>query len=410
MRLLCVLNGGAEHPSTRFRVLQHLDRLRAHGLEPETLIAKRDEGYGPIALRRRAARSDAVLIQKKLLSPWKLRLLPPSVPVAFDFDDAIFEVSPAEAARYGSEKAERRAVARRRRLRAVLGRATLVLAGNQFLADHASRLAPKASSPRLELLPTGVDLAPFPEERVRAAAARRVALTDGPRIGWIGSRASLRYLAALAGPLRAACARVPGARLVQVCNDFLDLPGVPTEKVAWSAEREADDLLGFDVGLMPIDDRPFSRGKCGLKILQYQAAGVPVVCSPVGANLEIVENDVTGLFAAGDAEWTQAIVRLLTDRERARRLAAAGRGRVEARYSAERIGTRLAELLADLPARRGRKGTKERRVGAARGSGRGDAGPEPREGRDQAQKHQRLLVADHLPERPAIGAARIGSK
>src|SRR6185436_10422892 len=63
MRLLCVLNGGAEHPSTRFRVLQHLDRLRAHGIEPETLIAKRDEGYGPIALRRRAAKSDAVLIQ-----------------------------------------------------------------------------------------------------------------------------------------------------------------------------------------------------------------------------------------------------------------------------------------------------------------------------------------------------------
>jgi len=198
MRLLCVLHGGAEHPSSRFRALQHPDRLRAHGIEPETLIAKRDEGYGPIALRRRAAKSDAVLIQKKLLSPWKLRLLPPSVPVAFDFDDAIFEVSPAEAARYGSDKAERRAVARRRRLRSVLGRATLVLAGNKFLADHASRLAPKASSPRLELLPTGVDLAPFPEERVRAAAARRVALAGGPRIGWIGSRASLRYLATLA--------------------------------------------------------------------------------------------------------------------------------------------------------------------------------------------------------------------
>jgi glycosyltransferase involved in cell wall biosynthesis len=410
MRLLCVLNGGAEHPSTRFRVLQHLDRLRAHGIDPETLVAKRDEGYGPIALRRRAARSDAVLIQKKLLSPWKLRLLPPSVPVAFDFDDAVFEVSPTEAARYGADKADRRAAARRRRLRSVLGRAALVLAGNRFLADHASRLVPPAASPRLEVLPTGVDLAPFPEERVRAAAARRGASADGPRIGWIGSRASLRYLATLAGPLRAACARVPGTRLVQVCNDFLDLPGVPTEKVPWSAEREADDLLGFDVGLMPIDDRPFSHGKCGLKILQYQAAGVPVVCSPVGANLEIVEDDVTGLFAAGEGEWTQAIVRLLTDRERARRLAAAGRGRVEARYSAERIGTRLAELLADLPARRGRKGTKERRGGAGRDSGRGNAGREPQEGRDQAQKHQRLLVADHLPERPAIGAARIGSK
>src|SRR5262245_7423746 len=130
MRLLCVLNGGAEHPSTRFRVLQHLDRLRAHDIEPETLIAKRDAGYGPIALRRRAARNEAVLIQKKLLAPWKLALLPASLPVAFDFDDAIFEVSPAEQARDGNDKAARRAAARRRRLRAVLGRAALVLAGN----------------------------------------------------------------------------------------------------------------------------------------------------------------------------------------------------------------------------------------------------------------------------------------
>src|SRR5262245_27781200 len=123
MRLLCVLNGGADNPSTRFRVLQHLDRLRARGIEPDVLVAKRQEGYGPIALRRRAGRSDAVLIQKKLFAPWKLRLLPGGLPVAFDFDDAIFEVSPSEAARYGQEKAERRAAGRRHRLQALLGRA-----------------------------------------------------------------------------------------------------------------------------------------------------------------------------------------------------------------------------------------------------------------------------------------------
>jgi hypothetical protein len=411
MRLLLVLNGGPDHPSTRFRVLQHLDRLRARGIEPEILVAKRAEGYGPLLLRRRAGQSDAVLIQKKLLSPWKLRLLPQGVPVVFDFDDAVFEVSPSESARYGQEKAERRAAARRRRLRAVLGRAALVLAGNRFLQEQAARLAP-ARGGRIEILPTGVDLAPFPEERVRAAAAQRAtAAGAGPRIGWIGSRASLRYLAALAAPLRAACARVPGARLVQVCNDFLDLPGVPTEKVAWSAEREAGDLLGFDVGLMPIDDRPFSHGKCGLKILQYQAAGVPVVCSPVGANLEIVEEGVSGLFASGEGEWTQAIVRVLTDRERGRRLAAAGRARVEAVYSADRIGARLANALASLPAATGRprrrQGAVTTPVAGAQASGRRDAAREPGKGGDEPQEHERLLVPDHLRERPAILPARV---
>jgi glycosyltransferase involved in cell wall biosynthesis len=242
---------------------------------------------------------------------------------------------------------------------------------------------------------------------VHAAAAQRAASGAGPRIGWIGSRASLRYLAALAAPLRAACARVPGARLVQVCNDFLDLPGVPTEKVLWSAEREAGDLLGFDVGLMPIDDRPFSRGKCGLKILQYQAAGVPLVCSPVGANLEIVEEGVSGLFASGEGEWTQAIVRLLTDRESGRRLAAAGRARVEAVYSADRIGARLADALASLPAAAGRPRRRRGAVttpeaGAPASGGRDDAAREPRKGGDEPQEHERLLVPDHLRERPAI--------
>ena len=417
MRLLCVLNGGADHPSTRFRVLQHLDRLRAAGIEPDVLVAKREEGYGPIALRRRAGRSDAVLIQKKLFAPWKLHLLPNGVPVAFDFDDALFEVSPSESVRYGEEKAERRAAARRRRLRAVLGRAALVLAGNRFLSEQAARLA-KAAGPRIEILPTGVDLRPFPEERIRAAAAHRAASTGGPRIGWIGSRASLRYLAALASPLRAACARVPGARLVQVCNDFLDLPGVPTEKVTWSAEREADDLLGFDIGLMPIDDRPFSRGKCGLKILQYQAAGVPVVCSPVGANLEIVEPEKTGLFASGETEWTQGIVRLLQDPERGRRFAAAGRARVESIYSADRIGGRLAETLMTLAKPSRRRGAPEkpekkargRDVAGGGGSGRNDSRREPGERQDDPEEHERLLVADHLRERPAVLAARVRPK
>jgi glycosyltransferase involved in cell wall biosynthesis len=384
MRLLALLNGGADHPSSRFRVLQHLETLRARGLDTEVVVAKRGR-YAPLALRRLAAGRDLVLIQKKLLSPWKLRLLPRRVPIVYDFDDAVFEVSPDEEDRYGRERAEKRARSRRRRLAATWRRSALVLAGNRFLAGRAREVAP-----RVALLPTAVDLAPFPEARVRAAAARRAAASGPPRIGWIGSRPSLRYLAALAAPLRTACARIPGARLVEVCNEFLDLPGVPVEKRPWSAAREADDLLDLDVGLMPLDDRPFSRGKCGLKILQYQAAGVPVVCSPVGANNDIVSNEETGLFAAGETAWAEALVRLLTDRPFAARLADAARRRVEAEYSAAVVGERLAELL-----------TK-----AGRPLERAAADAEEEEGEDEPEGHQRLLVADHLGERPALGPLR----
>jgi glycosyltransferase involved in cell wall biosynthesis len=392
MRLLALLNGGADHPSSRFRVLQHLGSLAAHGIETEVVIAKRGT-YAPLSLRRLAAGRDAVLIQKKLFSPWKLRLLPRRVPLAYDFDDAVFEVSPDELDRFGRERAEKRARSRRRRFAATLDRAGLVLAGNRFLAERA-RAGDSVGSRRVALLPTGVDLAPFPEARVREALRR--APGTGPRIGWIGSRASLRYLAALAAPLRAVCARVAGARLLEVCNEFLDLPGVPVEKRAWSAAREADDLLDFDVGLMPLDDRPFSRGKCGLKILQYQAAGVPVVCSPVGANNDIVVSEETGLFASGDAAWTEAIVRLLSDRSLASRLAEAGRRRVAAEYSAAVVGARLAGHLLDA-ARVGR---------SARGLDRVAADAEKKEGEKEPQGHQRLLVADHLGERPAFGSFR----
>jgi len=144
-----------------------------------------------------------------------------------------------------------------------------------------------------------------------------------------------------------------------------------------------------------------------LKILQYQAAGVPVVCSPVGANLEIVEPEVTGLFATGEAEWTQAMVRLLQDRERGRRFAAAGRARVEAVYSADRIGARLADALATLKTPAGRKRGRDAVVA---GSGGDDAGRKPGERRNKPEEHERLLVADHLRERPAVLAARVRPK
>jgi glycosyltransferase involved in cell wall biosynthesis len=398
MRLLALLNGGADHPSSRFRVLQHLDSLRARGLEAEIVVAKRGSGYAPLQLRRLAAGRDVILIQKKLFSPWKLRLLPRRVPVVYDFDDAVFEVSPDEEDRFGRERAEKRGRSRRRRFARTLDRAALVLAGNRFLAGHAQ------TASRVAILPTGVDLAPYPGVRVRDALQRRLAAGEPPRIGWIGSRPSLRYLAMLAAPLRAACARVPGARL-EVCNEFLDLPGVPVEKRTWSAAREADDLLDFDVGLMPIDDRPFSRGKCGLKILQYQAAGVPVVCSPVGANNDIVRDGATGLHATGDASWTEAIVRLLSDRDFASRLAAAARRRVETEYAASVIGPRLAEHLVeagrpDAARPRGPAGRTGRLNAAAGAEG------EEREGDDESQDHDRLLVPDHLGERPALGSLR----
>ncbi|HEV8120268.1 MAG TPA: glycosyltransferase, partial [Candidatus Polarisedimenticolia bacterium] len=139
--------------------------------------------------------------------------------------------------------------------------------------------------------------------------------------------------------------------------------------------------------------RPFSRGKCGLKILQYQAAGVPVVCSPVGANTDIVRDGATGLYATGEASWTEAIVRLLADRPLASRLAEGARRRLEAEYAASVVGTRLAEHL--LATARPGRAPRLNAAGAER---------EEDEGENEPQDHERLLVADHLGKRPALGS------
>ncbi len=341
MRLLCVLNGGVDHPSSRLRVLQHLDRLKERGIDADVFVAKGRRAADLADLARRARRSDAVLVQKKLFARWKLPLLLGQAPVVFDFDDAIFAVSPDERERFGDERASKRAASRRRRLAAVLRRSRRVIAGNRFLADHAARFARDVA-----VLPTAVDLRPFPQTALRRAREERRARRRPPRIGWVGSRTSLRYLRPLAEPLRRVLEETPGGRFVQICSEFVDLPGVPTETIEWSLEGEPSALLDLDIGLMPLDDGPFSQGKCGLKILMYQAAGLPVVCSPVGANRGLVEDGRTGLFAVTADDWVDRLGRLLDDPSLARALGERGRARVLERYESGAIGSRLADLVA----------------------------------------------------------------
>jgi glycosyltransferase involved in cell wall biosynthesis len=345
VRLLCVLNGGVDHPSSRLRVLQHLDLLRERGIEADVFVAKRRRAADLADLARRARRADAVLIQKKLFARWKLPLLLGPAPLLFDLDDAVFAVSPDERERFGEERAERRAASRRRRLAAVLRRSRGVIAGNRFLADYAARFARDVT-----VLPTAVDLRPFPVAALKRADEARRARRKGPRIGWVGSRPSLRYLPVLADPLRRVLAEAGGV-FVQICSEFAELPGVPTETIAWSLAGEAPALLDLDIGVMPLDDTPFSQGKCGLKILMFQAAALPVVCSPVGANRDLVRENETGLFARTGDEWAAQLLRLAGDPVLARRLGHRGRALVEDHYEAAAVASRLADLLTGTVAR-----------------------------------------------------------
>ena len=142
------------------------------------------------------------------------------------------------------------------------------------------------------------------------------------------------YLEQLRPALRELAAQI-SFRVILIGAAPGSLPGLPVEHVVWSPETEAAELARCDVGLMPLPDLPWERGKCGYKLIQYMASALPVVASPVGANREIVVPGETGFLAETDADWIASLSRLAQDPELRRRMGAAGRRRVTEHYSLE---------------------------------------------------------------------------
>jgi hypothetical protein len=153
------------------------------------------------------------------------------------------------------------------------------------------------------------------------------------RLVWVGSSSTLQGLERFTNTLSAVGRAVPGLRLKLVCDRFITIPGLPVEACEWREDTEAAEIAGADVGIGWVPDDPWSRGKCGLKILQYQAAGLPVVANPVGVQADMVRDGETGFRATSTDEWVAAVKRLAADAVLRERLGQAGRRQVEERYS-----------------------------------------------------------------------------
>ena len=134
------------------------------------------------------------------------------------------------------------------------------------------------------------------------------------------------------------------ARFVVIGIDAQSL-GLPMESVPWTEQTEVASVASFDIGIMPLVDESFERGKCGYKLIQYMACGLPVVASPVGVNRQIVEHGVNGFLAETPAQWEQALHTLLADAGLRQRMGSAGRRKVEAQYCLQVTGPKLASLL-----------------------------------------------------------------
>lgn len=279
---------------------------------------------------RTGSDASAVLLQRRLLPPWQLALLRRRCDVLlYDFDDAVFvRDSYSPKGPHSSRRSQRFA----HTVRA----ADAVVAGNVFLAEQACRFT---DPDRVVVIPTCVDPSGY---RMSDHSG------DTARLVWVGSSSTLNGLEQAAPLLEAVGRAVPGARLKLVCDRFLRLNHLPVVERHWSAATEADELADAEIGIAWVPDDDWSRGKCGLKVLQYLAAGLPVVANPVGVHTEMVRDGVTGFLARTADEWADAVRALAADPDLRRRMGRAGRALVESQYSVRAGAARWLTLLRSI--------------------------------------------------------------
>ena len=247
------------------------------------------------------------------------------VPYIYDFDDAIFH-------QYDRHSNPFIRFLFRNKIRNVIRGASCVFAGNEYLAAYARQVNPNVS-----VLPTVVDTR-------RYLVTEKKSNSRSLTVGWIGSPSTAIYLKEQIPVLKDFCSKY-GVKLVLIGSGPIEMPGIPVEIKAWSEDTEIAELQQFDVGIMPLPDTDWARGKCGFKLIQYMACGVPVIASPVGVNQEIVENGVNGYLASTPAEWLSALESLQSSEELRKSMGRAGRERIEARYSLQTVAPRMLKQI-----------------------------------------------------------------
>lgn len=344
-RILCLPKYSTLGASSRLRTLQYVQRLRDHGYAVDLaplfansyLLRKYSGGlpwydlfrayWGRFRAVRRAQKYDILWMEKELF-PWvpaiiERYLVPKGPLLVVDLDDAIFH-------NYDLHKSKIIRALLSGKIEAVMHQSHLVLAGNAYLSARAE----VAGSKRVVEVPTVVDL-----NRYAAGGVSRE--EDGQlTIGWIGSPATAHYLRVL-DEVGKRLQRRYNVRFLAIGARAEQLEGSAFEAVQWSEDSEVDLLYSLDIGVMPLIDGPWERGKCGYKLIQYMACSLPVVASPVGANLKIVESGLNGFLAKGERDWEESLAMLIENRDLRQSFGEQGRQCVERTYSLGVQGPRL---------------------------------------------------------------------
>ena len=214
----------------------------------------------------------------------------------------------------------------------------MVTVGNQFLKAEVLKADNRK---KVFVLPTSIDTNLYPKKK-------QVSDRQEIILGWIGTKGNLKYLKTLEPVFEILAHKFSNIKIKIVCDDFFDSQHLRVIKKPWKLEDENEDLISFDIGLMPLNNDLWSRGKCGLKIIQYLSVGVPAVCTPVGVNCDIVQNGVNGFWATSHQEWVERIAMLIQNPDLRRKMGLNGIDTVEKEYSLPVTSEKFLYVLQGL--------------------------------------------------------------
>ena len=345
MRILFLPRYGPQGASSRYRIWQYVPMFERAGHEVEVHPLLDDRyvaelyktgrrpwrwlvsGYGRRLLNTlHVGNSDAIICEQEVLP-----FFPGFVDLFFQRRTPRFFVDYDDNAhmKYSNWPLLRQRIPR------IMAAAETVVVGNNHLADYARQFAQ-----RVCVIPTVVDISSYPD-------GTNASISDAVRVAWIGTPVTASLLKALIPVMKRLQSQHPrlSFRFIGAGRNFT-CGGLRAELPEWSEQTESELLSGCDIGIMPLPDTEFTRSKCGLKLLQYMACGLPVVASPVGVNCEIVEEGTNGYLASSDDEWYDKLDMLIRNAGLRMSLGKAGRAKVASGYTLECGFAKWEEILS----------------------------------------------------------------
>lgn len=346
MRHAVVLTERPDHVSYRYRWEAYRAYFAAAGWELSARVLEQ-QWWRRLRQFEELRSAGVVVLARRLLPRWQLAVLRRCARrLVFDFDDAVFLRDSYSDKPHDSRR-------RSARFRAVVQAADLLIAGNEYLAEQIGSWGIRGPIPPVRIVPTVVDLPPsdlgggnpwnrraLSSASFRPAVPRRMlpqrpstSAAESVQLVWIGSASTVQAFDRASNLFEHLGRTLPGLSLRVISDRMPSFRNLPVIACPWSRETEWSDLTAGDIGVSWLPDDPWSRGKCGLKVLQYMAAGLPVVANPVGVQAQFVRESGGGFLAETAGQWRRAIVRLAERPELRRGMGAAGRRFVHEFYS-----------------------------------------------------------------------------